>query len=109
VTVVRSVLVGGSVVLLTVDVGFRIGDRHQLRMYSITHFSLADSILCNTKAISALSSRTMVIPCGSPDDGQRLRLSGRALADRIALAAKLFGIQEHFIKEVYGVLSITLL
>ena len=44
-----------------------------------------------------------MIPCGSPDDGQRLRLSGRALADRIALAAKLFGIQEHFIKEVYRI------
>jgi hypothetical protein len=45
----------------------------------------------------------MVIPCGSPDDGQCLRLSGRALADRIALAATLFGIQEHFIKEVYRI------
>jgi len=32
---------------------------------------------------------------------KRLRLSGRALAERTALAAKLFGIHEHFIKAIY--------
>jgi len=61
------------------------------------HFSLADSILFEPKAISALSRRVMVISGGSPATGQRRRLSGRALVESTVLTAKVFGINENCI------------
>lgn len=58
------------------------------------HFSLADSILFEPKAISAITRIMMVIPNGSPVTGHRRRLSGRALVERRVLTATVFGINE---------------